>query len=97
MILGTLGEHRRIVAAIAWAVRPYLDCDRGPTRAALELARNASAVLLAELDLDAEQLIAEMIRHRVRHGWLACGDVRSAAHVGAAAWGRVAGLGSVAA
>lgn len=84
-------ELRRSLAHLAHAIRPFVDCERGPTRAALELAANATQLLVHETDLDACELLDDMIRHRVRHGWLSCSDVRSAARVGADAWLHVAG------
>jgi hypothetical protein len=71
------------VAALAHAIRPYVDCERGPTRAALELARNAIQVI-DEAD-DVAELVASMIEHRVRNGWMSCGDIGSAAACGARA------------
>jgi hypothetical protein len=43
MKIATFGLQRTMVARLAWAVRPYLDSERGPTRAALELARLTAA------------------------------------------------------
>lgn len=80
---------RRAIARTAHALRPYLDSDRGPTRAALEVARNAAAVLLLDDGVSAEQMLRDMLAHRLRHGWIRCGSLESAARVGGAAWHRV--------
>ncbi len=77
---------RSQVCAVARAVRPYLDSERGPTSAALELARNVVQVLRVEPDLDVGAHVAESIRHRMRHGWVTCGDVETAARLAADAW-----------
>lgn len=85
---------RRFVAALAWAMRPYLDGERGPTHAALELARNAVAVLRLDghaSPAEARAVIAGMIRHRLENGWATCGDVESAAWAGSVAWAQLGG------
>lgn len=82
---------RMLVVVLARAVRPYVDSDRGPTRAALELARNVAQVLLVEPDLDAYAVAEEMVRHRMREGWLRCGDVRSVARLASDAWRSITG------
>lgn len=80
--------HRPVIARMAHAVRPYVDGDRGPTRAALELTRNVLAVLLCDADVEPRSLVESMIRHRMAQGWLRCGDVSSAARVAADAWAK---------
>jgi hypothetical protein len=80
---------RAAVARIAHAVRPYVDSERGPTRGALELSRNVVAVLRNEPSIEPGAVLDEMLRHRVMHGWLACGDVRSAVRAGSLAWLRL--------
>lgn len=81
-------QHRQIIARMAHAIRPYVDGDRGPTRAALEVTRNALAVLLCSDDVEPRSLVEQMIRHRMAQGWLRCGDVASAARVAADAWAK---------
>lgn len=77
---------RTAVARLAHAVRPFIDSERGPTRGALELARNVVAVLINEPLVEPAAVLDEMLRHRVRNGWIVCGDVRSAVRVGTIAW-----------
>lgn len=80
--------RRLLVIVLAHAIRPYVDSDRGPTWGALELARNAAVVLMTEPEIDPRAVLDELLRHRMRNGWLTCGDVRSAAKLGADAWSR---------
>lgn len=77
---------RAAIARTAWALRPYLNCERGPTRAAIELARNLAAGLLLETDVSAEIALREMIAHRLRAGWITCDSLESAARLGGDAW-----------
>lgn len=84
------GGLRPAVAAVAHAVRPYVVSDRGATRAAIEVARNAVAALSLDPDALPEATLAELLWHRMSQGWLRCGDVAAAARVGADAWRRVA-------
>lgn len=97
MIRTTRGPARLFVVLLARALRPYVDSvpslddgGRGQTRAALELARNATFALLEEPDLDAHGLLADMLRHRLANEWITCGDVRSASSNAAEVWNRIA-------
>jgi hypothetical protein len=93
----TRGPARIYVVLLARALRPYVDSipcvdegGGGPTRAALEVARNAAQLLLEDDELDPYAVVADMLRHRMQHRWLSCGDVRSAARDGADVWSRIA-------
>jgi hypothetical protein len=78
---------RKQIAAVARATRMYLDSERGPTRAALELARNLAAVLTLE-PMHPEIVLGDMLTQRLRHGWIKCGDRSAVVKLGAAAWRR---------
>lgn len=84
---------RQVVAVLARAVRPYVDSERGPTRAALEIARNAAQVLLVTPSEDARAIVETMLRYRLGRGWIACDDVQGAAAAAGRAWLQIAGLG----
>jgi hypothetical protein len=82
---------RNQIAAVARATRMYLDSERGPTRAALELARNLAAVLNLEPQ-HPEPVLADMLTHRLRNGWIKCGDRSAVVKLGADAWRRAGAL-----
>ena len=86
---------RRLVAAITWHIRHAVSpivATASSTRAAIEVARNAVQLLWLERETDARiirRVLVQLIRHRVRNGWLRCGrgigaDVQAAAQAYAA-------------
>lgn len=83
---------RNQVAAIARALRPYVSsADCGPTRTALEIARNAVAVLSLEADVCPDSLVLDMLKHRLLQRWITCGDALAAARVAGQAWRHTSG------
>ncbi len=85
---------RRPIAHLAHALRPYLSDPRpegrGATGLALEVARNCAACV--EL-YDIAVVLEAALVHRVKHRWLAVGDLASAVGLGAAAWRRALEMG----
>lgn len=80
---------RAPIAALARALRPFLSsAERGPTRCALEVARNCAQALALDPTANAHACIEEALVHRHRHGWVRCADFALASWLGAAAWRR---------
>ena len=78
---------RAAMARMAWALRSRVArYDHGPTRAALEITRNAASVLVLDPDLDVAAVLQVLLVQRVDHLGLQCDGVTEAATAGAEAW-----------
>lgn len=81
---------RAPIAHLAHAIRPFVSsAERGPTSTALEVARNVAQVCQDGYEPVAD-VLEEALRHRMRHQWIAVGDLDAAVTCGAAAWRRAA-------
>jgi hypothetical protein len=79
---------RAPIAHLAHAIRPFVSsAERGPTSTALEVARNVAQVA-QDAGEDVAHALAEALLHRMRHQWIAVGDLDAAVTCGAAAWRR---------
>lgn len=97
---------RTPIARLARALRPYLSApDRSATSAALEVARNAAAVLAWQCEHGAWELerdvarvmdvVESLLSHRVQHGWIRVHGFDDCLHRGAVAWCRATALPSL--
>lgn len=78
---GGAGWYRVPMTGIAVECLHSQQCDRYPTRLALEIVYNAfGPIAMGE---PAYETLLDTIRHRIKHGWLICHRATDAAAAGA--------------
>lgn len=73
-------QLRKVAASVANATRPWVASDAE----AIEFSNNFVAAM--HDGSDANAAATEMLTHRVRNGWITCGDIAAAATCVARRW-----------